>query len=45
MKKGEKNPKKITNKTEINNLPERVQSISKRMLNELRKIIDEQRKF
>ena len=45
MKKGEKKPKKIINKTEINNLTERVQSINKRMLNELRKIIDEQRKF
>lgn len=39
--KRRKTPEKINNKTEINNLSERFQSLSKRMLNELRKTTDE----
>ena len=41
MKEQDKPPEKTTNHTEINNLPDRVQSISNRMLTKLGKTIDE----
>ena len=42
MKRQEKNPEKINNKTEINNLPDKeFKALMIRMLTELRKRIDE----